>query len=121
MLLNIVPLVSLINVYLAQHTAALPFRSISCPQQQHQLLHNMCESIGFARQGFGGRGAIGVGAVRRCQKLPPCPTEPMPASSKMDPLLGKAKPSSNGGGISVITWLRRKKPLCNSNCSQIEE
>ena len=33
----------------------------------------------------------------------------MPASSKMDPLLAKAKPISNGGSASGITDLRRGK------------
>ncbi|GAB0180481.1 hypothetical protein GRJ2_000513400 [Grus japonensis] len=33
----------------------------------------------------------------------------MPASSKMDPPLAKAKPISDGGSASGITWLRRGK------------
>ncbi|GAB0190559.1 EH domain-containing protein 4 [Grus japonensis] len=33
----------------------------------------------------------------------------MPASSKMDPLLAKAKPISNGGSASGIAYLRRGK------------
>jgi len=33
----------------------------------------------------------------------------MLASSKMDPSLAKADPISDGGSISVITHLRRKK------------
>jgi len=43
-------------------------------------------------------GAIGVASVRSCEKLPSCRIEPMPA---------KAKPISNGGNASVITYLRR--------------
>ncbi|GAB0186196.1 E3 ubiquitin-protein ligase MARCHF3 [Grus japonensis] len=34
----------------------------------------------------------------------------MPAGSKMDPLLAKAKPISDGGSASGVTELRRKKP-----------
>jgi len=33
----------------------------------------------------------------------------MPAGSKTDPLLAKAKPVSDGGSVSVITYLRGKK------------
>jgi len=52
-------------------------------------------------------GAIGVASVRSCEKLPPCPIKPVPACSKTDPPLAKAKPVSNGGSVSVITYLRR--------------
>ncbi|KAK4816053.1 hypothetical protein QYF61_011061 [Mycteria americana] len=47
-----------------------------------------------------------------CQKLPLYPTEPMPAGSKMDLLLAKAEPISDGGSASVITYLRRGKKTC---------
>jgi len=57
--------------------------------------------------GFSSRGAKGVDFVRSCQKISLCPTDPMPASSKMDPSLAKAKPISDGGSISVIMYLRR--------------
>jgi len=68
---------------------------------------------GFAWQGFGSRGAIGVTSLRSCEKLPPCLIKPAPAGSKMDPLLVKAKPISDSGNASVITYLRkgRKKTL----------
>lgn len=59
---------------------------------------------GFARQGFGGRGAAGVASVRGCQKLPLCLMEPMPACSKIDQPLAKAKPISNSGSVSGITY-----------------
>ncbi|KAK4829739.1 hypothetical protein QYF61_006448 [Mycteria americana] len=42
--------------------------------------------------GGGGRGATGVASVRSCWKLPLCPIEPMPASSKTDLPLAKAEP-----------------------------
>ena len=66
------------------------------------LSEAMC--IWFAWQGFGSRGATGVASVSSCRKLPPCPTEPMPAGSKTDLLLAKAEPNST----SAITYLRRK-------------
>ena len=68
---------------------------------------------GFAWQGFGSRGAIGVASVRSCEKLPPCLIKPVPAGSKTDPPLAKAKPISDGGRASVITYSRkgRKKTL----------
>jgi len=73
----------------------------------------MC--IGFVWQCFGSRAATGTNFVRSCQKLPPGPTEPMPAGSKMDLLLAKGEPISTSG----ITYLNRgKKPLHNSNCSR---
>ena len=52
-------------------------------------------------------GATGVASVRSCQKLPLCLIEPMPAGSKTDPPLAKAKPIST----SVITYLKRKKTV----------
>jgi len=50
-----------------------------------------------------------VAAVSICQKLPACPTEPMPAGSKTDPPLAKAEPTSDSGSASVITDLRTGK------------
>jgi len=38
--------------------------------------------------------------VRSCQKFPLCPMEPMPAGSKMDLPLAKAKPISGSGSTS---------------------
>jgi len=45
----------------------------------------------------------------------------MPAGAKMDPPLAKAKPTSNGGSISGITYLRRggRKPIQNSVISSL--
>ena len=48
-------------------------------------------------------------SVRSCWKLPLCPTEPVLASSKTDLLLAKAKPISDSGSSSGITYLRREK------------
>jgi len=62
-----------------------------------------------------------MSSVRRCQKLRLCPTEPVPDGSKTDPLLAKAKPISDGGRTSVITYLRRKKSLHNGTYSGKEE
>ena len=53
-----------------------------------------------------------MASVRSCQKLPPCPTEPMPIGSKTDPLLTKAEPISDGGSASGITDLRKGKSYC---------
>ena len=66
----------------------------------------------FAWQGFGSRGAIRVASIRSCKKLPPCVTEPVPAGSKTDLLLAKAKPISNGGSTSVI-FKKGKKKRCS--------
>jgi len=49
-----------------------------------------------------------MASVRSCWKLPLCLMEPVPAGSKRDPLLGKAKPISNGGSTSEITYLKRR-------------
>jgi len=54
-------------------------------------------------------GSIGVASVRSCEKLSTCLTEPVPAGSKTDPLLAKAKAISDGGSTSVITYLRSGK------------
>jgi len=67
------------------------------------------ECCGFAWQDFGSGGAIGLASVRSCQKLPSYLIKPVPAGSKMDPLLAKAKPISDGGSASGITYLRRRK------------
>ena len=45
--------------------------------------------------------------MRSCEKLPPCLTKPVPASSKMDTPLAKAKTIIDGGSTSGITDLRR--------------
>jgi len=78
---------------------------------------NLDICTGFVWQCFGSRAATGVASVRSCQKLPLCLIEPIPASSKTDPLLAEAEPISNGGRASVMTYLRRggKKLLCNSS------
>ena len=57
-----------------------------------------------------------MASVRSCEKLPPCLVEPVPAGSKTDLLLAKAKPISDGGSASVITYLRRGK-TCRRNSS----
>ena len=84
------------------------------PQGENEKLETrMLEYIEFAWQGFGSWGVKGVASVRSCWKLPPCLTEPMPAGSKMDPLLAKAEPISDGGHASRIMYLRRgeKEPV----------
>jgi len=48
-----------------------------------------------------------VASVRSCEKLPPWLIKPVPAGSKMDLPLAKAKRISGGGSASGITELRR--------------
>jgi len=50
-----------------------------------------------------------VAFVRSCDKVPPCPKEPMPAGSKTDPPLAKAEPISDGGSTPGITELRQRR------------
>lgn len=47
---------------------------------------------------------------RGSEDLPQCLIEPLPADFKMDPLLAKAKPISNGGSTSEITFYEGKNP-----------
>jgi len=75
------------------------------------LVFNKAYCYGLAWQSFGSGGAIGVASVRSCEKHLPCLIKPVPAGSKTDPLLAKAKPISDGGSASVITYLRRGKKL----------
>lgn len=51
-----------------------------------------------------------------CVRGPPCLMEPVPGSSETDLLLAKAEPIRDGGCASGITYLRRKKQLCDSSC-----
>ena len=67
------------------------------------------DHYGFAWQGFGSWGAIGVASVRNCEKFPPCLIKPVLSASKTDPPLPKAKPISDGGSASVITYLRKRR------------
>ena len=54
--------------------------------------------------------------MRRCQKLLPCPTELVPASSNTDLPLAKAESMSNCGSASVKTYLKR-----GENCYSTED
>ena len=49
-----------------------------------------------------------MASVRSCKKLVLCSIKPMPAGSKNDPLLAKAKPISNSSSTSAITSLREE-------------
>jgi len=66
-------------------------------------------------------GAIGEASVRTCEKLPPCLIKPVPASSKMDPPLAKAKPISDGGSASVITYSRHGRKTVVKGAAEREE
>ncbi|KAJ7414001.1 hypothetical protein WISP_87221 [Willisornis vidua] len=61
------------------------------------------------RPDFGSGMATGVASVKGFQKLCPCPVEPMPGSSRMDPLLAKAKPIRNDSNTSVTTEVAQMK------------
>lgn len=59
--------------------------------------------------------------MRSCWKFPLCPICPVAAGSKVDPLLVKAGPISNGGSTSDNTVKKVENNLHNSNCSHREE
>jgi len=67
--------------------------------------------IEFVWNGFSSGRATELASVRSCQKFPLYLTESMPAGSKTDPLLAKAKPFSDGDSASGIfkkgekTWV----------------
>jgi len=71
-------------------------------------------------QDFGSRGATRVASVRRCLKFLLCLTVPMPAGSKMDPLLAKAEHISDGGSASARTYLGKGKSYCATQQLQPE-
>jgi len=62
-----------------------------------------------------------VASVKTCEKLPPSLMEPVPAGFKMDPPLAKAKPVSNSGSASVITYSRRGRKHCSETAVEKEE
>jgi len=62
-----------------------------------------------------------MASVRSCEKLPPCPTEPMSAGYKTDPPLAKAEAVSDGGSVSVITYLIRGGEICGALTARREE
>jgi len=61
-----------------------------------------------------------MASVRSCKKLPPCLREPVPAGSKTDLLVAKAKPISDGGSVSGITQLRRGETCCGTAAEREE-
>ena len=63
-----------------------------------------------------------MSSVRSCKKLPLDLIKPVLAGSKTDPPLAKAKPISNGGSTSGITYLRkgRKKALGGNGSKERE-
>lgn len=56
----------------------------------------------------------GVASVISFQKFPPCPAEPVSASSKRDPWLAKADPIHSGGSTSGIRDLGRERSYCTT-------
>jgi len=93
----------------------------------HLKLPNMCNNyssdvsqcIGFTWQGFGRGGSAGVNSVR-CQKLLQCWTKPVPAGSKMDPLLAKAE-SINDVGSTALIYLRKSRRVAQQQLVEREE
>jgi len=69
--------------------------------------------LGLHGKGLVAGRAAGMASVRNCQKIPLCPMEPMPAGSKTDLPLGKAKPITNSGSASGITHLRSGGGTCS--------
>ena len=60
--------------------------------------------------------------LRSCEKLPPCLIKPVPGNSKTGPPLPKAKPISNSGSASVITYLRKeRKKSCGETAVEREK
>ena len=93
---------------------------MSCVSEKAFIIH---KCFGFVWQDFGSGGATGVSSKRSCQKLPLCPTEPMPAGSKADPPLAKAEPVRDGGSTSVIMYLKKgkKKPAAQQQMKERSE
>lgn len=48
-------------------------------------------------------------SARSCQRLPQCPSEPIPDGSKTDVLLAKVEPIRNAAKTTVVMYLRRRK------------
>jgi len=83
--------------------------------------YSLTGHYGFMLQGFGIGRATEVASVRSCEQFPPCPIEPVSANSKTDLLLAKAKPISDGGSTSGITYLRRGRKNCSKTAVVREE
>lgn len=70
---------------------------------EHGASSNLRHCMEFVWQCFLGGGESHSGAsVSFWEKLPPCCTEPKPDSSRTDPPLARAEPSSNGGRASEV-------------------
>lgn len=63
--------------------------------------------IGFAWQGFGSKGAIGMASLRISQKLLLHPTDPGSDGSEMNPPLAKAEPISDSDSSSGTMYLKK--------------
>jgi len=60
-------------------------------------------------------GVKGGGFCEKLLEASPCLIQSMPACSKTDPLLAKAKTISDGGSSSgVVTYIRRGKTCCGT-------
>lgn len=75
--------------------------------------------MGGVWPGFGSRLPTEVASVGSCQKFGLYQARPMPASSRMDPALGRTETIRNNSNTFVITDLRRKENLLHQcNCGQ---
>lgn len=82
---------------------------------------NILLAVFLCLLGFQGQVLI-VGGYRGgfYEKLPSCPMESMPAGSKTNPLLPKAKPISYDGAASGVTELRRGGKPCTAATTAAE-
>jgi len=62
-----------------------------------------------------------VASVRSREKLPSCLVKPVVAGSRMDPQLPKAKPVSDCGSTSVVTYLRREEKTVGKTAIEREQ
>lgn len=65
--------------------------------------------------------AIEMASVRSCNKLSLCPTKPVLAGSRTDPLLTKAEPISHGGSAAGIMHLKEGKTAVKQQLAERNE
>jgi len=76
---------------------------LSCCADFSATLISFVPYIGFAWHVLGSGGPRRVASMRSCEKLPPCPLQPVPAGFKTELLLAKAEPISDSGSTCGIT------------------
>lgn len=93
------------NEVFGDSLVAKPWAQFQRQVYEMNLWHNVHTL--FLWHSFGSEGAKGVSSMRSCQKFPPCLIDQRPGSSRMGPLLSKAKPFSNCG----ISWPQPPFPV----------